>query len=177
AVPLFPAAHHPDGFTAAGPLPPAWTPGLSLHLRGPLGRGFSLPPASKFIGLLALDSSPARLLPLIAPALARGAAVSLACASIPSGLPPDVEVVPPAAAPEIAAWCDCLVVDIPRARLHELARLLGGAPIPAGSQALVLTPLPCGGMGECGACAVTLRRGWALACKDGPVLPLKDLLY
>lgn len=177
AVPLFAAAHHSDGFTAAGPLPSTWTPGTNLHLRGPLGRGFKLPSNARAIGLLALDVTPARLLPLIALALARGASVSLACAGVAPDLPPAVEVMGLSAAPDIAAWCDCLIVDTPRALLPNLTRLLGNTPIPAGSQVLVFTPLPCGSMGECGACAVNLRRGWALACKDGPVLALKELLF
>lgn len=176
AVPLFPAAHHPDGFTAAGPLPPAWSPGLHLRLRGPLGRGLVLPQHARRVGLLGLDTSPARLLPVLKPALEHGAAVALACAALPAGLPPDIEVSGLSAAPEIAAWADCLLVDVPRALLPELARLLGNAPLPAGSQVLVHTAMPCGGMGECGACAVGLQRGWAFACKDGPVFALDALV-
>jgi hypothetical protein len=31
-------------------------------------------------------------------------------------------------------------------------------------------------MGECGVCAVNLRKGYKLACKDGPVFDLRSLL-
>ncbi len=175
-VVLYPSALHPDGFTAAGPLPPHWTPGLRLYLRGPLGHGFSLPPAARALGLIAVQTSPARLLPLIQPALNQGAAVALSTARIPEGLPPAVEIVPPHAAPEIAAWADCLCLDIPRPLLPNLPHLLGNAPLPTAAQALVQTPIPCGNLGECSVCAVPLRHGWALACKEGPVFALKALL-
>jgi len=36
-------------------------------------------------------------------------------------------------------------------------------------------PMPCGGLGDCGLCAVDLKRGWKLACKDGPVFDLNEL--
>ncbi len=39
---LFPSALAPDHFQTSG-LPPHWIPGTSIHLRGPLGRGFELP--------------------------------------------------------------------------------------------------------------------------------------
>ena len=44
---------------------------------------------------------------------------------------------------------------------------------PGAGQALVTLPMPCGGLGECGACAVPIRRGWKLACQDGPVLDVR----
>jgi ferredoxin len=42
-------------------------------------------------------------------------------------------------------------------------------------QMLIHTPVPCGGMADCGICAVTLRSGWKLACKEGPVFDWKAL--
>jgi hypothetical protein len=30
-------------------------------------------------------------------------------------------------------------------------------------------------MGKCGVCAVKVKRGWKMACVDGPVFDLKDL--
>jgi hypothetical protein len=36
--------------------------------------------------------------------------------------------------------------------------------------------MPCAGLADCGVCAVELRRGWKLACKDGPVFDLRDIL-
>jgi hypothetical protein len=36
--------------------------------------------------------------------------------------------------------------------------------------------MPCGGLAECGVCALPAHRGWKLLCKDGPVLELGELL-
>jgi dihydroorotate dehydrogenase electron transfer subunit len=44
-------------------------------------------------------------------------------------------------------------------------------------KALVMTPIPCGGIAECGACAVPAHRGWKLACRDGPVFNLNELAW
>jgi NAD(P)H-flavin reductase len=40
---------------------------------------------------------------------------------------------------------------------------------------LILAPMPCAGLAECGACAVPARSGWKLACLDGPVFDLRAL--
>jgi len=42
-TPVFNVGSIPGGFLAAPPIPPMWQPGTTLSLRGPLGRGFSLP--------------------------------------------------------------------------------------------------------------------------------------
>ncbi len=173
---LFPSDIQPAGFTAPGPIADSLTPGTTLTLRGPLGRGFNLPARARRVGLVGFDASPARLLPLIEPSLRQGAAIALACTSRPADLPPAIEVNTLAAAPEIAAWADCLMIDVPRQWVERLPALLGASPIAAQAQALVHTPIPCGGMGECGVCAVTMPRGWKLACKDGPVFALDALM-
>ena len=79
-----------------------------------------------------------------------------------------LEVVPPAALSEAAAWADYLARDSDLGSLKDLPGLRCG-------EALVQTPLPCGGMADCGACVVHLKRGYLLACKDGPVVDLKRL--
>ena len=56
--------------------------------------------------------------------------------------------------------------------LAEAEKELGLA-IPA--QALVLGPMPCGGLADCGVCAVTTRSDWKLACKEGPVFDLEEI--
>ena len=40
---LFPGELGSDGFLAAPPLPTTWSPGAELVMRGPVGKGFSLP--------------------------------------------------------------------------------------------------------------------------------------
>ena len=177
-VPLFHTDSAPGGFIAAASGPVSWTPGTELHLRGPLGRGFTLPLSARKVGLVALDHSPARLKGLIAPALKQAAAVVLLCEFNPEDLPDDVEVQPVTAATEILAWADYLAVDIGRENLDQARELVErSGPLPAvrGAQVLVRTPQPCGGAAECGICAVTTKSGWKLACKEGPVFEWKEL--
>jgi dihydroorotate dehydrogenase electron transfer subunit len=153
---------------------------MHLQLRGPLGHGFKLPPSARRVALAALDDeTPARLFGLLEPALAQSAAVTLACDFTPPGLPADVEVQPLAALPELVCWADYLALDARRAQLPGLAKCLGlaaQAGVPCEAQVLVCTPMPCGALAECGVCAVPVRRGHLLACKDGPVFSLPEIL-
>ena len=91
---IFPAGSADGGFLAASPIPETWTPGTSLNLRGPLGNGFRLPPASRAVALAAFGETTQRLSALIEPAIAQGAAVTLLCAQPPQGLPNEVEIMP-----------------------------------------------------------------------------------
>ncbi len=174
-VPLFHTDSAPDGFTASAPIPGWWTPGLALTLRGPLGRGFALPLSARKVGLIALDeerNSPARLKGLIRLALKQESAIVLVCSSAPNNLPDDVEVQPISAIKEIAEWADYLAIDVRRENLNQWMERLGKlSPLPAGKEAQVLiyTSVPCGGVADCGICAVKLKSDWKLACKDGPV--------
>jgi len=177
-VALFASGFTAGGFLVCADWPSGWGPGARLLLRGPLGRGFTLPEAARRVTLAAPWSAPGRVLALAESALAQGAAVTLVCASAPPDLSALIEVQPPAGLPEAAAWCDYLALDLPRARLERLGRALGlvqNAAAPAG-QVLVGTDLSCGGLAECGLCAVITRRGARLACLEGPVFALDDLL-
>ncbi len=177
-VPVFSAGVSADGFLAAPPLPTAWTPGTRLHLRGPLGRGFALPVSARRAALAALGDSPARLLPLIAQALRQGAAVTLLCERAPADLPAEVEVQPLSALTEAFAWADYCALDAARESSAEVRSMLGvEEQARAGNEAqiLVRAPMPCGGLADCGVCALTVTRGWKMACKDGPVFDLREL--
>ena len=179
AVPVFSAGTAPDGFLASPPLPRAWSPGMTLSLRGPLGHGFVLPPTVRRVALAALDASPACLLALLAPALAQDASVSLVCDAPPDDLPDDVEIHPLAALSDICDWADFLALHLPRESLPGLRERLGHGKqlkLPRVAQALIVTPMPCGGLAECGVCCVNVKNGERLACKDGPVFDLADLL-
>jgi hypothetical protein len=105
----------------------------------------------------------------------QGAEVALVSSSPPSDLPHEIEVQPLAALEETCAWADYAAIDVDRGSLPALRDLLGHRRGMQG-QALVHTPMPCGALAECGVCAVTFRRGWKLACKDGPVFDLSELL-
>jgi dihydroorotate dehydrogenase electron transfer subunit len=175
---LFCAQSQPGGFLAAPGVPESWSPGMRLSLRGPLGRGFSPPASSRRVALAAPNSTPARLLPLIAPALERGAAVVLVCGSPPIDLSLAVEVHPVGALAEIQAWADYMAIDIPAPALAGLAARLGtrgSRHMPFRTQVLIQTPIACGGLAECGVCAVQARRGWKMACRNGPVFELEEL--
>ncbi len=175
AVPVFPAGDSAEGFLAASPLPPGWNPGLALALRGPLGRGFALPASARRVALAVLDVTPAYLLGLIPPAQAQGAALSLVCDDPPDGLPADVEIRPLAAFAEVSDWADYLALAVPRESLpgwRERVRSGDQLEVPREAQALIVTPMPCGGLADCGVCSVDVKRGMELACKDGPVFDL-----
>ena len=178
-VPLFHTDFVAQGFTAAAPIPDLWRPGTELQLRGPLGHGFTLPLSSRKVGLIAFDFSPARLKGLISPSLKQDAAVVLVCDSSVDHLPDDVEVQPISALQDIVKWADYLAFDVAREKMSQLKEQLGKLNhVVAGKEAQVLihTPVPCGGVAECGVCAVTLKSTWKLACKDGPVFDWGDIL-
>ncbi|MBN2146961.1 MAG: hypothetical protein JW726_06215 [Anaerolineales bacterium] len=175
---LFPAEICADGFWAAPPIPSTWAPGTALALRGPLGRGFLLPGNLRRLALAALGDTPARLLPLVAQATQSGAEVALFCDALLPRLLAAVEIHPLTSLPEALPWADLLALDLPLERLPALRALLGlqhGEGLPCQAQALVWTPMPCAGLARCGACAVPTRRGWKLACEDGPVFSLHEL--
>jgi len=178
-VPIFYTDSAPQGFIAAPPLPNSW-PGQEIYLRGPLGRGFVLPRPARRVALVVFDDSPARLHGLIAPALTQNAAVVLLCDSWLDHLPDAVEVQPISALPEIIDWADYIAFDIARENLARLEeRTLNGNQAKALPQAQVLirTPIACGGLAECGVCAVKGKSGWEMACKDGPVFNWNDLSF
>ena len=178
-VPVFHTDSAPQGFIAAASWPDSWNPGREIYLRGPLGHGFTLPSTARRVGLVALDDSPSRLLGLIQPALKQDAAVVLVSGSRVDNLQDEVEVQPISALDEIIEWADYLAFDTKRENLPGLRdQLFNGMPANGllESQVLVCTPVPCGGMAECGVCAITTRSGWEMVCKDGPVFEWKDLL-
>jgi hypothetical protein len=177
-APLFYTDSAPQGFIAAEPAAASWTPGLVLHLRGPLGRGFSLPLAARRVGLVALDDTPARLKGLIRPALKQDAAVVLISNAALGDLPDDVEVQPLSGLNDILEWADYVAFDVARENLQELRERLGKRKqLAAGlnAQALIRTAIPCGGIAECGVCAVVVKSDWMLACKEGPVFDWREL--
>jgi hypothetical protein len=184
-IPLFNAGPALNGFLAAPPLPASWAPGTPLALRGPLGRGFRLPAGLRRLALVVAGdgtsgSGVARLLPLAIQALEENAAVTLFAAAPLPDLPLSVEAYPLEAAGEAMRWADFLAVEIPLEGLPVLGDLLGLGPGERPStpgQALTRTAMPCAGLADCGVCAVlTGSRSWKLACKDGPVFDLTDLL-
>jgi hypothetical protein len=137
-----------------------------------------LPFAARKVGLVAFDHSPAYLRGLIRPALRQDAAVVLVGGAVPDNLPDDVEVQPLSALTDILEWAEYIAFDVARENLNRLKEQLGRWEPPASgfvAQALIRTPVPCGGIAECGVCAVTFRSDWKLACKDGPVFDWREM--
>jgi len=178
-VPLFTSQVLDDGFLAAPPIPTTWAPGTSLRLRGPLGHGFSIPEGIRRLALVAFGDTSARLSPLIYIAVRRDISVALFTNARVFSLPAAVEINVLAAISEALSWADYLMADVPFEVLPGLRAALGvdhSAGLPCRGQALVVAPMPCGGMADCGVCAFTSRRGWKYLCKDGPVVDLSELI-
>ncbi|MBE0682779.1 MAG: hypothetical protein IH589_12790 [Anaerolineales bacterium] len=179
ADPVFFSRSAPNGFLTAPPAPNAWMPGTTLNLRGPLGHGFTIPVAARKIALIAFDDSPARLHGLIFLALKQNAEVVLLCDSQVNDLPEVVEVQPVKAMQDVLLWADYAAVDVSRGEVNQLReKVLEQRQVRARceAQVLICTQMPCGALAECGICAVTIGRHWKMACKDGPVFDLNELL-
>ncbi|HEX6269234.1 MAG TPA: hypothetical protein VFZ43_03285 [Anaerolineales bacterium] len=177
-VPIFYAESAPQGFVAAAPVPDSWNPGTALYLRGPLGRGFTLPISARRVMIMADDDSPVRLRGLIRLALNQDAALVLVSDFAPDDLPDQVEVQPISALDDILEWADYVAFDVARQNLNQMRKRLGRMDqlvVGREAQILIRTPVPCGGVAECGVCAVALRSSWRLACKDGPVFDWRDI--
>ncbi|MGA7195381.1 MAG: hypothetical protein WBW94_17315 [Anaerolineales bacterium] len=179
AVSIFLAKIFADGFLAAPPIPTSWNPGTHLHLRGPLGHGFILPNIAHRVALIAFDNPPSRLIPLLDVALKQQASIVLVCQTPPEDLPLPVEVQPFDELMNVLPWADYIAIDSSRELLPELEQMIGRSnPLAVKNEAQILirTPMPCGALAECGVCAIEGHHGQLLACKDGPVFNLKDLL-
>ena len=178
-APVFNAGSAPGGFWIAPPIPQTWQPGTTLLLRGPLGCGFALPSSARRVALVPLGETSARLKPLLAAALEQDASVVLVSDMDLPDLPHEVEIRPLTALREITPWADYVALDMPRESLPGLRQMLGlgeQVKVRLEAQVLIVTPMPCGGIAECGVCAVKIRHGWKLACKDGPVFDLQTLI-
>ncbi len=179
AVPVFFSDSAPNGFRSAPFMPPAWTPGTQLNLRGPLGHGFSIPSFARKVALITFDESPARLHGLISIALKQDAEVVLVSNMVLDNMPEAVEIQPPQALTDIYQWADYAAFDVARENLNQLREMLGKreqAKGPREAQVLVRAPMPCGALAECGVCALTIRHEWKMICKDGPVFDLNSIL-
>lgn len=182
-VALMAGAVEKDGFLASplvSSLPISWVPGVSLTLRGPLGKGFNLPPDLGRLVLAACEDTITRLTPLAVLAAERGADISWFTDAVVPSLPAAYELNPLHLLSDAVKWADFMVLEVSLLKLSFLRRLLD-LPVeqylPCPAQVLVLTPMPCSGQAECGACAVSARRGWKLVCVDGPVFDLNELAW
>lgn len=164
-----------------GPIPPGWAPGDEITFLPPQGRGFSPPETIHRAALLAMGVSPARLLPLISTVNSSRASITLFCDPAPAKdllnfIPSAVEVASVADLQENLDWPDYLAVDLELPGLPELSNTFDWEVFQGEAQALIRTAMPCHGVGNCGVCSVKTNRGWRLACTDGPVFNLNEVL-
>jgi hypothetical protein len=164
-----------------GPIPETWVPGTNLTLCGPLGKGFRIEPGLRRLALTTFSGTLTRLLPIVSSALEKSIDIAafLPEQLIPVELPMAIEVHPLSLLFEFLTWADLLVIEIPLSNLSKLRGWLNLGPhdpLPCSTQALILTPMPCAAIADCGTCAVSSRKGKIkLVCKDGPVLDLYQL--
>lgn len=170
-------------------------PGMRLTVIGPLGRPAALRPGVRQVLLAGEGIGVAPLVWLADEATARGRDVTLVQAATteaqlypPDLLPAEVEIVSvvgeAAGGPDrlIAAldgyvpWADQVIAAVDPSRHRPLAATLQARLWRKSCSVLLTPPMPCG-TGLCGGCAVEMRRGgWKLACVDGPVFELRDVV-
>jgi hypothetical protein len=179
-TPVFAIEKSNHGFWGSPTQNIRWSPGTVLDLVGPLGHGFDLPDISQRLGLVALGETVSRLLPLVRQALKMRISLTLFTDLDLPTLPSALEAYPLASLPDALDWPDFLALDMPLERITELRYVLGlstGGILTCPAQILIITPMPCAAIAQCGACAVPGRRGWKLVCEDGPVFNLNDLKW
>ncbi len=109
--------------------------------------------------------------------LAEGVELSLWTERHPPSLPPQVEWTPDLSA--ALEWADYVALDVSPARLRAPLDELGISAeslLATPTQVLVTIEMPCG-FGGCFACYVPGRKGWKLACREGPVFDAGDLKW
>jgi len=198
---LFPARVEPERLEVlVSPDHPAASlePGMKVSIVGPLGNGYRVPAAARRL-LLAADAPHApALLPLVPPGVAGDREITLLLAADTAAqlyplrlLPPAVEVHisttdGSAGRPgdlvgsfaELVDWADHICIAADPVSYPLLARIVWErriVPTATFAEALVSPPMACG-VGACQGCAVATNQGVRLACTDGPVFDLLDLL-
>lgn len=176
-VSLFFMESSPYGFRCSSPAVNG-KPGDLINLRGPIGHRFQIPASAKKIALVAFENSVACLYGLIPLALQQNAEVALVCDSQNVNLPEVIEIQPIQSLLDVMNWADYVAIDIARENLNQLKEKLGEQyqlKNKFEAQILIHAPMPCGGIAECGVCALTLSHEWKMICKDGPVFKLSEI--
>ncbi|MHB8087057.1 MAG: iron-sulfur cluster-binding protein [Anaerolineaceae bacterium] len=176
---LYPCRVSSTELLLCGDIPKSWTPGTDLHLRGPRGNGFHLPPMTRRLALTSLDQCNAnRLLALADTGLANRTEVSLFTNQHPSDLAPEIEVLPLEELTQAKDWADFLAAVLQPGQINAFRnclKLIPGRKTPFTVEILLEISMICDESSACGVCSVYTNRGWRMACKDGPVFALDDL--
>jgi len=181
--------------------------GDMLDIVGPLGQPFGIGAHTRNLLLIGQGPGLAALLLLAREASAKGLAVTLlASADETAALPPPfllpaaveyqsfaglqsadlrLQIEPDSSTSTIydlhsaIAWADQVCAALPTDQLAALRQAILEVKYRwerGFASALLEGPLVCG-VGACGVCAVELRKGARLLCRDGPVFDLRDLLF
>jgi dihydroorotate dehydrogenase electron transfer subunit len=178
--------------------------GDTLDVIGPLGHPFELDGRTRNLLLVGAGAGLAALLLLARQGPARGAVTLIAGADHAESLPPpfllpgevEYQTVPGLQIADFRlqiedassqsaiynlqsaiTWADQICVALPPDQLLALREAIRQVKFrweQGFASALLEGPLVCG-VGACGVCAVTLRRGTRMLCADGPVFDLRDL--
>ena len=174
---LYPCGTDDHSLLWCGAVPPSWMPGGKLHFKGPRGNSFHLPPLARRVALTCLDEvSINRLLPLADLGLQNGAEVTILSDYPLAGLNPEIELLGLEEMPSIVEWADYMALVMTPRKLAEFGRNLK-TNLPAACEVMLNTPMVCDENSSCGVCSVLTAKGAKLACKDGPVFSLADLLH
>jgi dihydroorotate dehydrogenase electron transfer subunit len=167
------------------PSPTSWHPGCRIIFRGPQGHGFSVPSLLRRIAMIGFDNHPSRLMPLVQSGLIMKADIVIAGdfhadPDICKDIPPQIELADTDQIQDLLSWADLTAIDVSMDRISQLGelttkfdKLIMGKNI----QVLVHTSMPCGGIAECGICAIKTVQGYKLACQEGPVFNLAELKF
>lgn len=171
-------------------------PGMQIDLLGPLGNGWTIAATTRSIVAVGMSAHAAALWPLAHDAIGRGHAVTVLLGADDRQPAPPPFLLPPAAEYRVAhgddsaaaalgllddpvlRWADMIATALPIAQLATMTQQVRRVRLqwPAGfAQSVSTLPLACC-VGVCGVCAVTTRHGPRLACSDGPVLDLRELV-
>jgi len=169
-----------------------YLPGQLLSIIGPVGRPFKFRQNLRNILLIAYDTTPAALLLMLPPLLAKQVGVTLVLMGSArqyeaSHLSEEVEVIEAddnLTWPDMVmtlGWADQVFVVVGQGDemgyYRDVARMMRErqADMPTNyAFAVVQRDLPCG-VGACHACALNLRGAQKLPCVDGPAFDLTDL--
>lgn len=169
--------------------------GIHLDILGPLGHGWNVARSVRTVALVGTAAQSAPLVALAHQSVAAGLAVSVGLGTDESAAPPAF-LLPAAAEYNIAQspnaalaavsllddqllrWADLVAVSLPSAHLPAVAQRIRAVRLQwnaAFAQAAVLPPLACC-IGVCGVCVVETHRERRLACVDGPIFDLRELV-
>lgn len=177
---LYPCQVSSTELLLCGDIPKNWTPGTHLHLRGPRGNGFHLPPLTHRVAFTTLDRfNMNRLLPLADAALANRTEVTFFTNQPLTDLALEIEILPLEELNQVTNWADYMAAVLKPGQVSAFRNGLQrntDRKTPFTAEIMVDVPIICDESSACGVCAVYTSRGWRLACKDGPVFALDDLI-